>query len=59
MDSLEALYAVIAELHIPDDFFHYWMEKTAESKTPRNSKLFIELLQQYRLRLQGRTLKAS
>ncbi len=33
VDSLENLYTVIAELLMLDDFFRYWMEKTAESKT--------------------------
>jgi len=51
VDSLEVLYTVIAELHIPDEFFRYWMEKTADSKTPPTTDRLIELLQQYRLRL--------
>ena len=59
MDSLETLYTVIAELHMLDEFFRYWTEKTADSKTPLNSDKLIELLQQYRLHLQGRTLKDS
>ena len=59
VDSLETLYTVIAELLMPDDFFCYWTEKTADAKTPPNSEKLIELLRQYRLRLQGRTLKVS
>ena len=59
VDSLETLYTVIAELHMPDDFFRYWTEKTADAKTPPNSDKLIEMLQQYRLRLQGRTIDAS
>ncbi len=58
VDSLETLYTVIAELLMPDDFFRYWTEKTAESKTTTIDKL-VELLQQYRLRLQGRTADSS
>ena len=27
MDSLETLYTVIAELHMPEEFFRYWTEK--------------------------------
>ena len=59
VDSLETLYTVIAELHMPDDFFRYWTEKTADVGTPPNSDKLIEMLQQYRLRLQGRTIDAS
>ena len=59
VDSLETLYTVVAELHMPDEFFCFWTEKTADSKAPPNSDKFIELLQQYRLHLQGRTLKDS
>ena len=57
VDSLETLYTAIAELHMPEEFFRYWTEKTADAKTPPNSDKLIELLQQYRLHLQGRTLK--
>ena len=32
VDSLETLYTVIAELHMPDEFFRYWTEKTADSR---------------------------
>ena len=59
VDSLETIYNVIAELHMPDAFFRYWTEKTADAKTPPNSDKLIEMLQQYRLRLQGRTIDAS
>ena len=44
---------------MPEDFFCYWTEKTADAKTRPNSKKLIELLQQYRLRLQCSTLKVS
>ena len=53
VDSLENLYTVIAELLMPDDFFRYWTKKTAESKTTPTIDKLVELLQQYRLRLQG------
>ncbi len=59
VDSLETLYTVIAELLMPDDFFRYWTEKTAESKTTPTIDKLVELLQQYRLRLQGRTADSS
>ena len=55
VDTLETLYTVIAELHMPDEFFRYWTERTADSNKPPNTDRLIELLQQYRLRLQGRT----
>ena len=57
VDSLETLNTVIAELHMPEEFFRYWTEKNADSKIPPNSDKLIELLQQYRLHFQGRTLK--
>ncbi len=37
VDSLDTLYTVIAELHMPDDFFGYWTEKTADAKTTPNT----------------------
>ncbi len=43
--SLESLYTVIAELHMPDEFFCYRTEKTAEVKTPPTTDKLIELLQ--------------
>ena len=55
IDMLETLYTVIAELHMPDEFFRYWTERTADSNKPPKTDRLIELLQQYRLRLQGRT----
>ena len=39
---------------MPDEFFRYWTERTADSNKPPNTDRLIELLQQYRLRLQGR-----
>jgi len=57
VDSLDTLYAVIAELNMPDEFFQYWTEKTADSNKPPISDCLIELLQQYRLRLPGFQLK--
>ncbi len=59
VDSLDTLYTVIAELQMPDEFFKYWTEKTADSITTPNTDRLIELLQQYRLRLQGRTNDTS
>ena len=56
VDSIEALYTVIAELHMPDDFFRYSMDKTVDAKSPPTTDRLVELLQQYRLRLQGRTI---
>ena len=47
VDSIEALYTVIAELHMPDDFFRYWMEKTVDAKSPPTADRLVELLQQY------------
>ncbi len=52
------LYTVITELHMLDEFFRYWTEKTADCKTPPNTDKLIELLQSYRLRLQGRTINS-
>ena len=40
---------------MPDDFFRYWTEKTVDAKSPPTADRLVELLQQYRLRLQGRT----
>ena len=54
MDFLETLYTVIAELHMPKEFFHYWTETTLDAKTPHYTYKLIELLQQYRLHLHGR-----
>ena len=59
VDSLETIYTVIAELLMPDKFFRYWTEITAESRTTPTVDKLVELLQQYRLRLQGRTLDPS
>ncbi len=59
VDSLDTLYTVIAELQMPDEFFKYWTEKTADSITTPNTDRLIELLQQYRLHLQGRTNDTS
>ena len=56
VDSIDTLYMVIAELHMPDDFFRYWMEKTVKAKSPPTADRLVELLQQYRLHLQGRTI---
>ncbi len=50
VNSLETLYTVIAELLMPDNFFRYWTEKNAESKTTLTVDKLVELLQQYRLR---------
>ena len=56
VDSLETIYTVIAELLMPDKIFRYWTERTAESRTTPTVDKLVELLQQYRLRLQGTTL---
>ena len=53
VDSLDTLYTVIAELHMPDNFFRYWSETL-----PTTDKL-IETLQQYRLCSQSRTVDSS
>ena len=55
VDSIEKLYTVIAELHMPDEFFRYWTERTTDSNQPPNVNRLIETLQHYRLGLQGRT----
>ena len=55
VDSIEKLYTVIAELHMPDEFFRYWTERTTDSNQPPNVNHLIETLQHYRLGLQGRT----
>ncbi len=39
VDSLEALYTVIAELHMPDEFFRYWTEKTTDAKVTPTSEI--------------------
>ena len=44
---------------MPDEFFRYWTERTAECRTTPTVDKLVELLQQYRLRLQGRTLDPS
>ena len=59
VDSLETIYTVIAGLLMPDEFFRYWTERTAECRTTPTVDKHVELLQQYRLRLQGRTLDPS
>ena len=59
VNSLDTLYTVIAELHMPKDFFRYWTEKTADAKTPPTTDKLIEMLQQYRLCIQGRTINSS
>ena len=46
VNSLDTLYTVIAELHMPEDFFRYWTEKTADAKTPPTTDKLIEMLQQ-------------
>ena len=59
VDSLETIYTVIAELLMPDELFRYWTERTAECRTTPTVDKLVELLQQYRLRLQSRTLDPS
>ena len=59
VNSLDTLYTVIAELHMPEDFFRYWTEKTADAKTPPTTGKLIEMLQQYWLCIQGRTINSS
>ena len=59
VESLETIYMVIAELLMPDEFFHYWTVRTAESRTTPTVDKLVELLQQYWLQLQGRTLDSS
>ena len=44
---------------MPEDFFPYWTEKTADAKTPPTMDKLIEMLQQYRLCIQGRTINSS
>ena len=53
VDSIEKLYTVIAELHMPDEFFRYWTERTTDSNQPPNVNRLIETLQQYRLGTSG------
>ena len=45
VDSLDKLYTVMAELYMPDEFFKYWTEKTADSSKPPSTDRLIELLQ--------------
>ena len=44
VDSLETIYTVIAELLMPDEFFRYWTERTAECRTTPTVDKFVELL---------------